>query len=172
MRRTRDLRHREAQPRQRRPKVAEGPNPPRVRRHPLFGEIPLVPESWTDPAGRERIIYTYDLDYQPALPKGAIRGNVRKQHFCPQCDVPRYFYVDLELTCAECGRRFVFSGGEQKFWYEDLQFHFGSVAKRCAACRRKRRSEKLLQGLVVRASADVEAQPDDPLKLLALGAAI
>jgi hypothetical protein len=113
--------------------------------HPVFGAIPLVSTSWRDAAGNEQTSQAHDPSYCPPMPKGAVRGDVTRQHFCPMCHVPRYFYVDMERTCVQCGGKFVFSGGEQKFWYETLQFHFDSVATRCPECRRKRRSDKAMQ---------------------------
>jgi hypothetical protein len=161
------------QPKQkRRPKAMSSAPPPSVQRHPLFGKIPLLPETWTDATGKERVSYAYDLDYQPELPKGAVRGNVRRQHFCIQCHVPRYFYVDLQRVCEQCKSEFVFSGKEQKYWYETLQFHFDSVAKHCPDCRKKRRSAKIAQEHVAKATAEAQATPKDPAKQLALAEAV
>jgi hypothetical protein len=144
----------------------------RTIKHPMFGAIPLVTTSWTDGAGRERSGAAYDASYRPALPEGAVRGDITRQHFCPMCHVPRYFYVDSERTCSQCGEGFVFSGAEQKFWYETLKFHFDSVATRCPACRRKRRSDKALQQQLAQASAEAAADQDNPTKQVALAEAI
>src|SRR5262245_59246467 len=105
----------------------------RTQPHPMFGEIPLIRHVWTDGKGREHEYFGYDLSYSPQLPRGAVRGDVHRQHFCPMCHVPRFFYVDDARTCVQCGAEFVFSGEEQKFWYETLKFHFDSVAIRCPA---------------------------------------
>lgn len=40
-----------------------------------------------------------------------------------------------KLTCQDCGKEFVFSAGEQKF-YEDKGFE---PPKRCPQCRKKRK---------------------------------
>jgi hypothetical protein len=88
------------------------------------------------------------------------------------CHVPRYFYVDMERTCVQCGRPFVFSGTEQKFWYETLQFHFDSIATRCSACRRRRRSDNALQQQLALATAEANASPDDPAKQVAFAEAV
>lgn len=44
-------------------------------------------------------------------------------------------YTDIEIVCAECHRPFVFSGRDQRFYFEhDLQ-----VPRRCKACRAAKR---------------------------------
>ncbi|HEV2845685.1 MAG TPA: zinc-ribbon domain-containing protein [Thermoanaerobaculia bacterium] len=145
--------------------------PERTRRHPLYGEIPLVEVVRQDPGGEVRYL-DYDRDYSPPIPQGAVRGDVAKQHFCPICHVPRYFYVDQERPCVECGRDFVFSAREQKYWYEDLRFHFDSVAIRCPECRRKQRTRKTLNAAVARAKSRLAAEPADPERALAVAEAL
>ena len=126
----------------------------------------MIPIEWTDAEGRLYQSTDFDPDYRPPLPDGAIRGDVRKQEFCRVCHVPKYFYVDEEKTCVQCGKRFVFGAAEQKYWYESLKFHFCSVAIRCPACRRRRRSEKALQEQIAAALAELRANPEDPSVLL------
>lgn len=84
------------------------------------------------------------------------------------CHTPRYFYLDQERECVQCGRGFVFSAAEQKYWYESLKFHFDSVAVRCPDCRRKRRSEKALRVQIAAAKQDLLERPGDPALLLQL----
>lgn len=144
----------------------------RFQHDPVFGQIPLVPKTWTDTAGNEHQGLQYDLDYAPPLPKGAIRGDVRRQEFCLICHVPRYFFVDEPRGCVQCGRSFVFTAAEQKHWYEVLKFHFDSVATRCLACRRTRRSGIALRQTLVAARAQAEARPTDAGAQIALAEAI
>lgn len=146
--------------------------PERTRHHPLYGEIPLVEVVREDDSGQELRYFDYDRNYQPPLPSGAVRGDLRKQHFCPMCHVPRYFYVDQERHCVECGRDFVFSAGEQKFWYEDLKFHFDSVAIRCQDCRRKQRTKRALHAAVARAKSKLAESPLDSVRALAVAEAL
>ena len=75
-------------------------------KHPLYGEIPMIEVPYVTPKGRPTSTWTWDLAYRPPLPKGALRGDPRRQSFC--CDVPKYFYLDIDATCIECGRPFVF----------------------------------------------------------------
>jgi hypothetical protein len=132
----------------------------------------MVPVPWTDAKGVERTGFDFDPYYEPALPAGAVRGDIRKQEYCKICHVPRYFYVDQTRTCAQCGREFVFSAKEQKYWYETLRFYFSSVARRCVSCRRKRRSERSLQQQLAHARAEQTRTPEDPGTQLALAEAI
>lgn len=46
-------------------------------------------------------------------------------------------YMDEMLTCVDCGRQFVFSSGEQKF-YE--QKGFANKPNRCQECRAARKA--------------------------------
>ncbi|MGC8817528.1 MAG: zinc-ribbon domain containing protein [Candidatus Hadarchaeum sp.] len=46
---------------------------------------------------------------------------------------------DIEIECIVCGKTFVFSGGEQK-WYRKLGF---SPPKRCPECRERECMEGL-----------------------------
>ena len=129
------------------------------RSHPLFGEIPLVEQTMTGGDGTDYRYYDYDLTFEPDMPSGAVRGDVRKQHFCSLCHTPRYFFVDLDRQCVQCGADFVFSAKEQKYWYETLQFPFDSVAIRCPPCRAKRRTDKALRQQM---SAARQGLKDDP----------
>jgi hypothetical protein len=85
---------------------------------------------------------------------------------------PKYFYLDEERSCIQCGRQFLFRAAEQKFWYETRRFNFCSVPIRCPACRRQRRSEQALREQIARAKAGVRADPESPVAQLALARAI
>ena len=159
-------------PREPRRAPSSQPRAPRpVKRHPLFGEIPLVEVVRKE--GDQEIRYLdYDRGYRPPMPAGAVRGNVPKQHFCPMCHVPRYFYVDQRRRCVECGREFVFSAKEQKYWYEELQFHFDSVPIRCPECRKKQRSRSALSAALSQAKSAFKEAPADPERALAVAEAL
>lgn len=53
---------------------------------------------------------------------------------------PFFAYFDREKTCTDCKQHFIFSKGEQQFWYEDLGFIIFSEAKRCLPCRIKNKN--------------------------------
>jgi Probable zinc-ribbon domain len=140
----------------------------RFREHPLFGGIPLLRRAVVGSDGKRYEWWECDPDYQPALPRDAIAGDVRKQEYCH--GVPRYFYMDEERKCIQCDKQFVFRAKEQKYWYETLKFNFHSVPIRCLGCRRQRRSEHSLREQIARAKAAV--RDGDPAGYLALARAI
>ena len=144
----------------------------KVHRHPLYGEIPLILRTRAAGTPHEYQTWDFDPDYRPEMPPGAVRGDVRKQAFCSMCHTPRYFYVDLEKTCVQCGEDFVFGAAEQRFWYEALRFHFDSKAIRCPSCRRLQRSIRALQRQIAAGREAVRRDPDDPAHLLSLAEAL
>ncbi len=139
------------------------PRPQRpTRRHPLFGEVPIVSGTAAGDASR---LWAYDPGYRPPLPPGAVRGDPRRQLFC--CDVPRYFYVDLARTCRSCGAPFVFSAREQRHWYETLGFRLDASAVRCLPCRRAFRRDRGLSRALADASRALAEGPLHPPAVLA-----
>lgn len=136
---------------------------PVSRRHPVYGEVPIVPgPGATGGTGR---LWVYDPDFRPDLPAGAVRGDPRRQLFC--CDVPRYYYVDLERTCHDCRTPFVFSAREQKHWYETLGFRLDASATRCLPCRRAFRRDKGIGRALSDASRALAEGPLHPPAVLA-----
>ena len=53
-----------------------------------------------------------------------------------------FAYFDENRNCEDCKTDFVFSAGEQAYWYETLQFVLYSVPKQCPNCRKTRRKAK------------------------------
>ncbi|MCC6644425.1 MAG: zinc-ribbon domain-containing protein [Polyangiaceae bacterium] len=113
-----------------------------------------------------------DPDFRPRPPAGAVLGDIRAQSFCPVHHVPRYYYVDQQRACVQCGLAFTFRAAEQKFWYETLKFHFDSVPIRCPTCRRSRRSDVACRVEVQEAKAAVARAPRDPALQLSLARAL
>ena len=150
----------------------EAPDEPRTHPHPRFGPIPLIVREWIDGDGTVRASYDFDPDHQPPMPPGAIRGDPRRQSSRGAFDVPHYYYVDRERHCVQCRYSFVFAAQEQKNWYENLGFNFASVAIRCPACRRQRRSAKALHHAVDDAKRELLKAPDHATAQLALAEAI
>lgn len=64
----------------------------------------------------------------------ASMGNPDAQRYCDY--TPYFMYVDRPATCRSCGKGFIFSRSEQKYWYETLRFWVQSHPVRCAPCRR------------------------------------
>jgi hypothetical protein len=163
-----NTKHRDERKRRRKARAPEAPAVPTYR-HPMFGPIPLIPHFAAD--GRFRG-FEFDPDYAPPLPKGAVRGDPRRQDIYSGFQVPRYFFVDIHLVCIECREPFVFGAREQKYWYETLKFHPDSVATRCLDCRRKRRSDRALRQELAVAKVAARNRVDDPSTLLSLAEAI
>jgi hypothetical protein len=56
--------------------------------------------------------------------------------------VTRGYYVDMPFRCKDCGKEEVWTGTQQKWWYEIAKGYVYSTAVRCRACRRKERSRR------------------------------
>ncbi len=137
-----------------------------------YGRIPMIEKTVSRfETGKKYTYWTHDPDFQPELPKGAIRGDVQKQVYCPMCWEPKYYYLDIKSTCIQCGQEFVFAASEQKYWYETLKFHFASVAIRCPKCRRQQRSERAIKKQKDEVLGKMKERPDDPVILIAVAEA-
>ncbi len=144
----------------------------RTEKHPKFGNIPMIKVTYIAYNGRPYETWDYSPYYEPPLPKGAIRGDIRKQEFCRMCHTPRYYFEDIPRTCVQCGEDFIFGAKEQKYWYETLKFHFASEAIRCPKCRRLKRSIKALNNQISATKKSLKENPDDPALLLSLAETI
>ena len=56
--------------------------------------------------------------------------------------VRRGYYVDIPFRCADCGKEEVWTGSQQKWWYEIAKGFVYSSAVRCRACRRKEQARR------------------------------
>ena len=54
------------------------------------------------------------------------------------------FYVDYAFNCRECGCAQIWTGKQQKWWYEIMQGNINSVAIRCRPCRKAEQQRKKL----------------------------
>lgn len=140
--------------------------------HPLYGKVPLIPFEFQDQNGKTHTTYQWDPNYEPDMPRWAVRGDIRKQNLCFACHTPKYFYVDEHKTCVQCGVDFVFAASEQKFWYETLGFYGTSIPIRCAICRRKKRTESTLNSQLAAAKSALKKSRRDPALLLNLAEVI
>ena len=148
----------------------EQPEQTMVMHDPLYGDIPLIPFYYTFPSGKQsrNPQWRADPTFRPKLPPHAVVGDPSKQDFCWAHHMPKYFYVDEEKVCVQCGQPFTFTAHEQKFWYETLRFNFCSTAIRCRRCRRQRRNGRSLQNQLTEAFRLADEQPDDPNALVTL----
>jgi hypothetical protein len=149
------------------------PEPIKVINDPLYGEIPLIPEYYIYPSGKQspHPWWKPDPTFRPKMPAHAVPGDPSKQDFCSAHHLPKYFYVDEEKVCVQCGQPFIFTAHEQKFWYETLRFNFSSTAIRCQKCRRQRRNGRSLQHQLSVALRLADEQPEDPVALVTLARA-
>ena len=56
--------------------------------------------------------------------------------------VRRGFYIDRPFRCVDCNKPEVWTGSQQKWWYEVAKGFVYSSAVRCRACRRKKRERR------------------------------
>jgi hypothetical protein len=56
--------------------------------------------------------------------------------------VRRGYYVDVSFRCADCGIEEVWTGAQQKWWYEVAKGFVYSTAIRCRRCRREQRKRR------------------------------
>jgi hypothetical protein len=55
--------------------------------------------------------------------------------------VTRGYYVDRNFCCIDCGKEEVWTGTQQKWWYEVAKGFVYSTAVRCRVCRRKKQEQ-------------------------------
>jgi hypothetical protein len=55
--------------------------------------------------------------------------------------VGRGYYVDRPFRCVDCGKEEIWTGTQQKWWYEVAKGFAYSTAVRCRICRRKKRDQ-------------------------------
>jgi Probable zinc-ribbon domain len=56
--------------------------------------------------------------------------------------VRRGYYIDIPFRCVDCGKGQIWTGTQQKWWYEVAKGFVYSTAIRCRACRRKERDRR------------------------------
>jgi len=56
--------------------------------------------------------------------------------------VARGFYVDMPFLCKDCGKDELWTGTQQKWWYEVAKGSVYSGPLRCRACRRKEQARR------------------------------
>ena len=55
--------------------------------------------------------------------------------------VHRGYYVDRPFRCVDCGKEEVWTGTQQKWWYEVAKGFVYTTAVRCRLCLRKKREQ-------------------------------
>ena len=86
----------------------------------------------------KRRIPRYQRDAEPT---GRIPADPSKQ--APNNSYsPLEFYEDTPFVCVDCGKEEVWTGSQQKWWYEIAKGFVYSSAVRCRACRRKEQARR------------------------------
>jgi hypothetical protein len=80
-------------------------------------------------------------------------------------------FVDEEKVCRDCGKPFVVTAREKRYWHDTLGVtsHFSPDA--CKSCRRERRSARALNTQMTQAARLAARRPDDAAALLTLARA-
>lgn len=90
----------------------------------------------TDPKKMPQHLFhgAVSINYETAVP-----ADVSNQDYTV---CPRHWYIDAVFKCMDCGKDFLFSVEEQRFWYEQRKFYVDSKPTRCPVCRKKERARK------------------------------
>jgi Probable zinc-ribbon domain len=56
--------------------------------------------------------------------------------------VGRGYYIDIPFRCVDCAKEEIWTGTQQKWWYEVAKGFVYSTAIRCRACRRRERDRR------------------------------
>jgi tetratricopeptide (TPR) repeat protein len=123
-----------------------------------YGPIPLIGKAVRD-RGTGKLHYIewkVDPTFRPKIPPNAVVGDPTKQD---PYYIPTYYYLDQKETCIQCKKDFIFSGQEQKYWYEELQFGQFSAPIRCPHCRHIQRVIKSLNQRISELKPQLEADP-------------
>ncbi|TWT85107.1 hypothetical protein CA13_65890 [Planctomycetes bacterium CA13] len=82
---------------------------------------------------------------QNVMPDGAVVADRSRQVPNNSYDLPPRFYVDIEFKCSDCGIKEVWTGKQQKWFYEVAKGSLYKTAKRCGVCRNRIKAAKDLQ---------------------------
>ncbi|MSP38634.1 MAG: hypothetical protein EXR70_09105 [Deltaproteobacteria bacterium] len=72
--------------------------------------------------------------------------------------VMRGYYLDRPFRCAYCGKAEVWTGTQQKWWYEVAKGFAYTTAIRCRLCRRKKREQSAASRRVHLAGLETKAR--------------
>ncbi len=125
-------------------------------------EVRLV---WPRGGGRQIV----HQDDRARLPAGALAAD-SSRHMSVSIFDARPVYTTITQRCRTCGKVFVFSADEQRFWYEELQIPIQVGPGTCRACRRLERQAKAANQEMAEVLAALREHPDDPDAALAVAA--
>lgn len=105
--------------------------------HPRYGNAPMHQQRrYTDDDIKNSYWYYKFVTF---FRNSAISADISKQNYTT---CPRRLYVDIEKSCLECGRAFIFYALEQRYWYEELKFYIDADCRTCIDCRNKEKKVK------------------------------
>ena len=79
------------------------------------------------------------------LPPGAVPADTSKQVPVSPYGSTKKFYVDIAFKCSDCGSDEIWTGEQQRWFYEDAKGSLYATAKRCRDCRKRLAEAKDLQ---------------------------
>jgi len=82
--------------------------------------------------------------YGSGIPPGAVAADQSRQVVPGNSYDPpvKPYYVDIEFTCRDCGRRKIWTARQQKWYCEVACGSLYNTAVRCRECRRKLKANK------------------------------
>ncbi|MFZ6758585.1 zinc-ribbon domain containing protein [Undibacterium sp. Ji50W] len=86
---------------------------------------------------------SFDIYAMPA-PAGAVMADREILRHNNTYSLLPLFYVDHAFNCRDCGCAQIWTGKQQKWWYEIMQGDINSLAVRCRPCRKKEQQRKKL----------------------------
>ncbi len=75
------------------------------------------------------------------IPKDAVPADHSQQVPNDSYSGQPAYYTDTDFTCVDCGREEVWTGEQQKWYYEVAKASLYAAAIRCRECRRKRKEQ-------------------------------
>lgn len=105
--------------------------------HPRFGKAPIPSGSTVDLETLRKSFWRYRSE--KIYPQSAQKADISRQNFTT---FPREYYVDIQKTCRECGRPFIFFAREQQYWYETLGLYIDVDCVCCCECRKNEQRAK------------------------------
>ena len=95
---------------------------------------------------RDELAARQQTAHEAALLKSRAKVNVGQLRPDNSYSTPDYvtrgYYVDRPFTCKDCGKAEVWTGAQQKWWYEIAGGGVWTMATRCRACRRRERERR------------------------------
>jgi len=81
-------------------------------------------------------------DTNMAPPPGSVLADHHELRHNNTYDALPGFYVDKVVSCRTCGKEEVWTGEQQKWWYEVAKGNINSQAVHCRECRDKEKARR------------------------------